>query len=62
MLKVNLMGTVAWSSILNTKEVAKVVGRSPRTIRRYAQMGRTLGVFKDVKKGWQFATAVHFTF
>lgn len=62
MRKVNLMATVAWSSILNTKEVAKVVGRSPRTIRRYAQKGQTLGVFKDVKKGWQFNTAVCFTF
>jgi hypothetical protein len=41
--------------VMNTSELAYLKGKSPRTVRRYAQYGQVPTLYKDTAKGWQFA-------
>lgn len=40
--------------VMNTKEVARLLGRAPRTVRRYAQFGSLITVGKTHRVGWQY--------
>jgi hypothetical protein len=40
--------------VMSTKEVARILGRAPRTVRRYAQYGSLVTVGKTARLGWQY--------
>ena len=44
--------------VMTTKEVAKVLGKAPRTVRRYAQMGVLKSSGKSPKFGWKYVALV----
>lgn len=44
--------------VMSTKEVAKVLGRAPRTVRRYAQFGILKSAGKASRFGWKFVALV----
>ena len=44
--------------VMSTKEVAKVLGRAPRTVRRYAQFGQVIAAYKLPRYGYHFVALV----
>lgn len=40
--------------VMTTKEVARILGKAPRTVRRYAQFGSLLTVGKTHRQGWLY--------
>ena len=45
---------VANAEVLQTKNLAVVMGKSARTVRRYAQFGQLRSLCKTYKRGWEF--------
>ena len=51
----------ATANVVHTKDVAALMGKSARSVRRYAQYGQLPTIAKTHKKGWHYVAKTRIT-